>query len=325
MMKWIFSLLLMLFSATGVHCENEMLNKLAKNTQETKQKSADLALFFNLKPEEELKEITEQVLQSSIIENDVKETIKQYGRKIYIFRYPSDGLSIIGFINYASEQGNKLMVILRGGNRNFGILNPASNLTCYKDYAIIGTLYRGGLSEGVDEFGGADVNDAKNLVDFIPTLEKNLQTKLMDRSKFLLGGSRGGMQMFLFLTRYPEMQTYFRKVVSLSGLYDLELLQSNRPDMIKMFKRDFGLTTENAKEWFAYRSPIQHIDQIDSNLPILLLEGTNDIRAAKDDGKNMYERLQARGKTVTFTELKAEHCLADLPERMEIIAKWLEQ
>lgn len=319
------SLLLLLFGANSSQCENKMSDKLTKNTQEAIKFSAKLELIYGLEPEEDLKDITEKILQSSIIEDAIKETIISYQRKIYIFRYPSDGLSIIGFINYAPGQGDKLMVNLRGGNRKFYILNPASNLTCYKDYAIIGTLYRGGLSEGVDEFGGADVNDAKNLVAFIPTLEKKLQTKLSDKTKFLLGGSRGGMQMFLFLERYPEMQDYFQKVVGLSGLYDLELLHDSRPDMIKMFKKDFGLTAKNAKDWFAYRSPIHHIDQINSNLPILLIEGTNDIRASKDDSKNMYEHLRAHGKNVTFKEFTAEHCLSDLPERMDIIAKWLEQ
>ena len=56
----------------------------------------------------------------------------------------------------------------------------------------------------------------------------------------------------------------------------------------------------------------------------LLLEGINDIRTSKGDGKKMYNQLQARGKTVTFKEFKAEHCLSDMPERMDIIAKWLE-
>ena len=188
--------MLLLFGATGLQCENKMSDKLTQDTQETKQLSAKIALFFNLKPEEDFKEITEQILQSPIIESDVKETIRRYSRKIYIFRYPSDGLSIIGFINYAPEQGDKLMLILRGGNREFGILNPALNLTCYKDYAIIGTLYRGGLSEGTDEFGGRDVNDAKNLVAFIPTLEKKLQARLEDKTKFLLGGSRALYQFY---------------------------------------------------------------------------------------------------------------------------------
>ncbi|MEN8237033.1 MAG: prolyl oligopeptidase family serine peptidase [Pseudomonadota bacterium] len=301
-----------------------MSNKLTQNTKKLKQLSAKLTSFFDLQPEEDLKEVTNKILSSSIIEANIKETIKIYNRKIYIFKYPSDGLSIIGFINYAPEQGDKLMMILRGGNRKFGILNPASDLTCYKDYAIIGTLYRGGLSEGVDEFGGADVKDAKNLLSFVPTLEKKLNAKLMNRTKFLIGGSRGGMQIFLFLQRYPKMQTYFHKVVGLSGLYDLTLLQNDRPEMIKMFKRDFGLTNDNAKEWFIYRSPINHINQISSKLPILLIEGTRDIRAAKDDGKNMFAQLQAQGKDVTFKEFIAEHCLSDMPERMDVIAKWLE-
>jgi len=145
-----------------------------------------------------------------------------------------------GILSYIPSSASKLAIVhLRGGNRIFGLENPNNDWTCFEDYIVITTTYRGGVSEGVDEFGVSDLEDVKGLIDFIPELEK--QYSLNIEKKTLVGSSRGAMQMFLALAKFPELQDKFEKVISLSGLLDMRDLFITREDMVQMFEDDFGL------------------------------------------------------------------------------------
>lgn len=329
MLRGFLYLLVVFFAVTNFASGkgNDMVSKtnLSADTQRLRELSAQRALFYNLKPGEEVKEITDQVLESEIVCEKVKRVIKDYKRRVYIFKYLSDGHMIVGFINYAPKQGHKLIVYLRGGNREFAIPHPSDSVTCYKDYTIVGTLYRGGLSEGEDEFGGADVADVKGLVDFIPELSKRLGEDFVSKDKYLLGASRGGMQMFLALSRYPSLQNIFQKAVALSGLHNIEQIAMERHDMRQMFERDFDLTRTNSKEWFAKRNPILAVTNIKKSLPVLVIEGTGDIRQSEMLGRDMVRALGQNGNNVTYRRIKgANHCLLDCEDRMELIVDWLE-
>ncbi len=59
---------------------------------------------------------------------------------------------------------------MRGGNRMFGLMHPA--YASIKNYTVLTTTYRGGVSEGTDEFGGNEVNDVVNLVKYLPVIEE---------------------------------------------------------------------------------------------------------------------------------------------------------
>lgn len=304
---------------------NNKTDNLSADNQRIIDVSAQRAPFYELQPGEKLKEITDQLLESGIVDEKVKQVIRAYKRRVYVFNYPSDGHLIKGLINYAPGQGKKLIVILRGGNRKFGVIHPADTPTCYKDYTIVGTLYRGGLSEGKDEFGGADVADVKNLVNFIPTLSKQLEEDFTAKNKYLVGASRGGMQLFLALSRYPELQDVFQKVVVLSGLHNIEQLATERPDIRQMFEKDFGLTQQNSKEWFAKRNSILATANIKKDLPILIIEGTADIRQSTPLGQDMADALKKNGNDVTYKKIEsASHCLTDHEDRMEMVVNWLE-
>jgi hypothetical protein len=212
------------------------------------ERSLEIAKFYDLPEEMDLKEITDVLLESPLISEQNKETIKQFDRRIFTFQYPSEGLQVKGILSLVQGDDSPVLVVLRGGNRIFGILNPASDLMCARDYTVIATTYRGGVSEGEDEFGGNDVNDVHNLVEFLPELERKLGLPFLNEKMYLLGASRGGMELFLALTRFPELQEKFLKVVSLSELLDLMVCISGRHDMKQMFQSDFSLTEENEEE-----------------------------------------------------------------------------
>lgn len=296
--------------------ESEGLNKLYSEYEK----------FYVMKPEEDLKEITELLQNSPIVMKSQKRTIQETHRKIYLFTYPSDTLKIKGLISFVPDiKNNPLLVLLRGGNRIWGILNPASDLMCMGNYTILSTCYRDGVSEGQDEFGGKDVNDVKNLITYIPELEKKLNILINHSKAFMLGTSRGGMQMFLALSRFPELQNRFDKIVSLSGMLDLRENIASRKDMRDLLTSDFGLKIGiNDEEWINQRDPQLAVNNLRLDLPTLIIQGTNDNRVGLAEGYHMVSKLQSRGSNVSYLEIEnGDHCLNNIPERTKMIQNWL--
>ncbi len=299
---------------------------LYQESEEIQAQSVEYAQFYALTEGVHLKEITAELLSSAFIKEGQKQILRKLNRRVFVFTYPSDGLKIKGLISFVSEpQHNPTLLFLRGGNRTFGITNPASDLMSVGDYTVITTTYRGGVSEGHDEFGGRDVDDVKNLILFLPELAKQLDLPFKQEKMFLLGRSRGGMEMFLTLARFPELQARFAKIVSLSGLLDLRETIAKRPDMKQMFIDDFGLVVgSNEEQWISWRDPQLTASKIDPTLPILIIQGTDDNRVSLAEGYHMVSQLQSHGCHVSYLEIKgADHCLANQDNYVALILDWL--
>lgn len=165
------------------------------------------------------------------------------------------------------------------------------------------------------------------MVDFIPQFEKLLNVSIQPSQTYMLGASRGGMQMFLALSRYPELQNNVDKIISLSGLLDLETQIQNRPDMEEMFKNEFEMPQDSsARNWIDQRNPLLTVPTIRKSLPILIVQGTNDNRVPLIEGYHMVQRLQEHGNNVDYWEIEGgDHTLYSTSDRMQLFATWLEQ
>ncbi len=301
--------------------------QLEKSLQEVMCRSQAYTQFYEIPEGLDLFEITDKILASEWTLAPQKEAIRSPPRRIFLFTYPSEGLKIKGFISFVPDAKNQpLLITLRGGTQIFGIRNPGSDLAVPSTFTVICTTYRGGISEGNDEFGGEDVNDVKNLVNYIPILEHKLQQKLHNDTFYMLGDSRGGMELFLALARFPDLQSKVSKVVALSGLLDMRLLIQSRPDMLEMFTESFGLIPGvNEDEWINRRDPMLIVSKIRQNLPILILQGLKDLQVSPDIGYSMVEALENTRHDITYYEVEnGDHCLANQPDRMKLILKWLE-
>lgn len=319
-----FSLPLFTFAAAE-KTRDEILREQSQAQLEQCQRFADL--FYHLEEGEELKEITEDILNSSETKDSIKQKILSSGRRFFLFKYPSDGLQVKGTISFTPNHSqNPLLIFLRGGNRIFGLMHPATRHTCVRDYTVMATTYRGGVSEGRDEFGGSEVNDVNNLLHYFPTLQAKLGIAFTPNKIFMLGGSRGGMEMFLALGRTPQLQNQIDKAASLSGLLDMHECIYYREDMKNMFIEDFGLIPHvNEEEWIKQRNPLEAVPKIRNDLPFLILQGTNDIRVSLQEGYNMVKKLQENGNPVTYLEFPGgDHCLNNQPNLMDLIADWFE-
>lgn len=302
--------------------------QLKNETKEVEALSFALRSLYDLPINCSWKEVTQDLLNNSIIKEKQKHRIRANGRKIFVFSYPSDGLRVKGIVSIVPEANDpSTVIVLRGGNRLFGLPNPALDLFNIGTSTCISTCYRDGVSEGIDEFGGGDVADVKHLVDYIPEIEKKSGISIKQENMYLIGRSRGGMQMFLALARFPGLQNRFSKVVSLSGLLDLSLCVSHRSDMRQMFIKDFGLVEKaNVDEWINYRNPLNTAGKIRKDLPILIIQGTEDLRVSLEEGYHMLQRLENNGNNVTYLEIAGgDHCLTNQDDIAEIILDWLRQ
>lgn len=328
MRKQYYIACLFLFIFARLHAEEktreDILKEESKSILERSLRIA--AQFYSLKEGEEIKEITDCILQSNETNESIKQLILTTGRRFFLFTYPSDGFQIKGYISFVPHSSeNSLLIFLRGGNRMFGLMHPATEFTCRKNYTVLATTYRGGVSEGVDEFGGSEVNDVHNLLEYFPILQEKLGMQFSPKKTFILGGSRGGMEMILALSRSPLLQYQVTKAASLSGLLDIRECMANREDMKRMFIRDFGLDPSNEDEWISQRDPLAHVVHLRKDLPILILQGTDDVRVSLKEGYHMVEALEKNGNLVTYVEISGgDHCLANRPDRMDIIANWFE-
>ncbi len=286
-----------------------------------------IAELYALPENIDLKNITNEVLQHKTTSNISKELIRSQNRTIILFEYPSDGYQVKAIVSYTPDiESAPLLFSLRGGNRIFGLMNPGSTYHLIKNYTVIAPAYRGGVSQGKDEFGGNEVNDIKNLVNYLPELQKKIGKKINPPRRYIWGSSRGAMQMFLALQRHTYLQKYFDKCVSLTGLHDISTVIKYRPGMKTMFVRDFGLTDEHDSVWINHRSPVTQCDKLEPDLPILIIQGTNDNRTHIEEGNNMVEKLNELGKKVTYWKIEGgTHCLANMRKECDdMITKWLE-
>lgn len=307
--------------------EHQTQQQLRKESEQILKRSQASIKLYKLKKDENFKDVTEQVLAHKFTDNIAKEAIKQKKRRYYIFSYPSDGLKIKAFVSIPVGVSNPpLIFLVRGGNREFGVPHPGQ-LSAYPGYALVATTNRGGVSEGKDEFGGNDVNDLKNLIDYIPTLEKQVNVTFNPDKMYMVGASRGGMQLFLALGRFPEIQQKIRKVASISGLLNMKYAIEDRKDFSDMLSSNFGLpkSGKSREAWIAKRQPLNYVTKISKTLPIMIAQGNADTRVCVKEGYDMLEALHKNGNSITYVEVEGgDHVLNNTVDFLRLMINWFE-
>ncbi len=299
--------------------------ELRKESEEIQKRSQASMKLYKLKKNEDLKDVTQQVLEHKYTDQVAKDAIKQQQRRYFVFTYPSDGLTIKAFVSIPVGVKNPpLIVLVRGGNREFGIPHPGQ-LSAYPGYALVATTNRGGVSEGKDEFGGNDVNDLKNLIDYLPTLEQKIQVTFNPDKIYMVGASRGGMQLFLALGRYPELQQKIKKVASISGLLNMKYAVNERKDFQEMLEQFGYQSGKKGEAWIAKRQPLNYVSKLSKDLPIMIAQGSADTRVCLREGYDMLEALHKNGNTVTYVEIEGgDHVLNNTTDFLKLLINWIE-
>lgn len=220
--------------------------------------------------------------------------------------YSSSGLRVAGFVLRPAAPGpHPVLIWLRGGNGDLGKIDAVTllNLKALADagFVVVASQYRGADGgDGVDEFGGADVDDVLALL----PLARALPDADADRL-YLVGGSRGAMQGMLAMRRgLPVRAAAFR-----GGLFDLKAPLAYRPELRAIWQAimpdqkdgmDLALERRSAVAWAG-----------DVRAPILILHGRQDWRARIGEAQAFRDALAKAGvphKMVVYE--RDEHQLA---------------
>jgi len=206
--------------------------------------------------------------------------------------YISDGMRVAGHIITPKTPGPHPCIIYnRGGNREFGANAPlrvALRLARFASwgYVVVASQYRGngGGTEGVEEFGGAEVADVLNLIPLLESLDKEADASRIG----MIGFSRGGLMTYLALAGTDRL----RAAAIVAGVTDSRFTIEDRPDMETFVYAelipDYWIVKEEA---LIARSPIEWPERLCPTTPILLLHGTADWRVHPTESMRMAEAL----------------------------------
>ncbi|GBD06960.1 Dipeptidyl aminopeptidase 4 [bacterium HR21] len=200
---------------------------------------------------------------------------------VRLFRivYSSQGLRICGYLALPPNPEPRAPAIIfnRGGSGERAALTPRTaaatiGLFAAWGYLAVASQYRGvGGSEGAEEWGGADVDDALAL---IPLLERYPG---VDPDRLgLVGGSRGGMMALQMLRRTCR----FRAAITIGAPTMLHALPSTDP-LLRTLLRFLppGISPATAA---AERSAVLWAEQLCKTTPLLVLHGTGDRRVSPE-------------------------------------------
>ncbi|WP_223033102.1 alpha/beta hydrolase family protein [Hanstruepera marina] len=208
----------------------------------------------------------------------------------YKITYLSDGLRIKGFIAEPKKEGKfPCIVSNRGGNRDFGQWTDISVVyflgkMASWDYVVVASQYRGvDGGEGLEEFGGKDVNDVLNLVNTLKEVPKADTNRIG-----IQGGSRGGMMTYLALKESCDFKAASVTAGAANAFKNIE----SRPDMEKhVYAELVPNYWENKETELKARSAVFWADEICKTTPLLIMHGSADWRVLPEESMELVKKL----------------------------------
>jgi hypothetical protein len=283
--------------------------------------SKDRAKYYQLESAD-IQDITQKLIDDSSIPTNLKEPLINGDRHIVVFKYLSGSDYVAGYLSYLTKGDHPLMIFLRGGNGFFGITRPNNRFSFLNGYNIIGTLYRGNIYGGIDEWGGKDIEDIENLIRFFPELKRfaNIQ---FQAPYGMIGVSRGAMEMFIALSRSEYVKRNITHAISVSGNVDLAVSMEKRPEMSYLFRKKFQESgDEDFQSWLRQRDPVSNVANLSKSLKVLLVYGLEDNRVFLEEQQNLKTALESERIDVELVTIpEAEHGLDDHFADFEAIFK----
>ena len=205
----------------------------------------------------------------------------------YKFLYKSGGHKVVGFLVEPKEGGKKLPVVIcnRGGFRQFGAIEEHHLFTRWMarfagaGYIAIASQYSGNSgSEGVDTFGGKDIDDVLNLYQILKKYPRADINRIG-----MYGFSRGGMMTYIALSKVK----WIKAAIVHAGPTNLLKKENFKPEMEEHFRKMFGGELLEKKK----RSVVCWVNKLPKKTPILIIHGTADKRVSPSDSLELSEKL----------------------------------
>ncbi len=223
--------------------------------------------------------------------------------KIERITYPSDDLKINGYLARPNADGTYPVLIWnRGGFGENGALDDLRAMlilgsTAQWGYVVLATQYRGNMgSEGTEDWGGRDVNDALNLIPVAENID------YCDSERMAIeGASRGGMTTYIALTREDR----FKCAITHAGVADLFTLTETRGGLAEWIDAFFGeLPVSDKERKLSERSAVYFADRFPDKVPLLLIHGTDDKRVPISQSEALAEELKRYDKPFEFVKIE---------------------
>ena len=206
--------------------------------------------------------------------------------------YYSDGLKVVAYLGRPNQPGKEALPVIIF-NRGSGVRNdiayvhaPLFKKLVHAGFLVIAPALRGSEGgEGVDEMGGNELNDIKNI---LPVIEKipNSDTSHM----FMLGESRGGIMTYMALRdKFPV-----RAAVVIGGITDMAYYLKGRPWEEKFFQERFNNYEQDKDSILNTRSALAWVEAFDA--PLLIMNGQADPQVVPTHALKMAQKLAELGK-----------------------------
>jgi dipeptidyl aminopeptidase/acylaminoacyl peptidase len=222
----------------------------------------------------------------------------------------TDGLTINAYLTLpVGIQAKNLPTVLlvHGGPmaRDYWDFNETAQFLANRGYAVLQVNYRGStgygkafFEAGFGEFAGKMHSDLIDGVNWVTN------EGIADPDKIaIMGASYGGYATLVGMTMTPE---YFACGVDIFGMSDLELMSENFPPHWKLYlplwQQYIGnYDNEEDRQKMREQSPINYVEQITN--PILVIQGTKDIRVVAEHSTRFVRAAKAVGKDIEYWEM----------------------
>lgn len=186
------------------------------------------------------------------------------------FTYDVDGVEVPGFMLRPAglRDDAPVLVYHRGGNGELGAIRFINLYLRFSELAQQGFVVIGSNLREQDEFGGADVEDSRRILDIVKGMEN------VDLNRIALwGASRGATQMMQVARGRDDVHALVFSV----GAADSERALETRPEMLSVYQQRVPNFQENRDQALYDRSVVNWIDEV-PQVPILILHGEQDDR-----------------------------------------------
>jgi dipeptidyl aminopeptidase/acylaminoacyl peptidase len=176
----------------------------------------------------------------------------------------------------------------------------------HNDLVIIAPNFRGSTGYGKSfekkiyhDWGGNELKDLEYAIKWL------LSQDWIDPDRIgVFGGSFGGFATLNCITRLPQYN--WKVAVDIVGPSNLITFAKSVPEHWKRFMTELVGNTETEVDFLKERSPITYINNVNTDVKLLVIQGANDPRVAKEESDQIVEKLKQNGISVEYMVFEDE-------------------